>query len=651
MAWTRGADGSYTLANSGERRAVVFADAAATNYAVRAQIRTTLDEVRVLVLCSPDGRSGVEAGILGSNWVIREIDFGTVGASIASGAHGLAAGQPLTVEVRVQQSGAGVSVAIHANGSAAAALTGVYTGSAYARYAGYGFASLVNGAVVQSFEVCELTERTETVEQFLVIVAGGSVYLALSDTELVTIAERGVSAQGDVCMVEYYGKVYIADGQAPRVLDPVARTLTAWAGAAADARLAVARMGRVGVVTAANPYELTFSRADDPTNYTAGLEASDAYSLSVLIGSKLGQPIVSLTNAHANTLVIGTPRGWYRLNGDPLLGLPTLDVITGANYGPAGPNAVAETSLADGSPAIVALTAEGLVVIPAGGSIIKISEPVLTTFLALPPEELGGYHISVCRDPARRLLMVFVTPRDDREATHIAYSERQGGYQRGGPGFYPIRLPNRVGPTCAVEWRGRAVLGTKDGYVVDMHDPDVTDDMGEPRSAYCMLSLLSDLPDTDVLVTRVEHALTSESDTVKLKIWGGPSAEAAYDPARRAYLFNANLRPFSAPVIATVRSPAIVIEILTEGGTVGFEQLAVDVSQARAATRAARRAAEVAPLPCAVPPAGVQDAGSGSLISGPAGSGSGTFADVAFLSGFTPGPSTPSGTAHDWNDL
>lgn len=594
MAWTRDST-SGVLTHSGTTRdfwnpGTTFP--ATARFEAVASNRT--GQVRIVVYATPDGRTGFECGIDPSNEanvIIRPVALGVAGANLDSDAHGVPAGTPFTI--RVEIIGTLITCSIIAAGYAVVSVSYVNTTEpTYTAFTAWGLVSSVNGATVQAGSVAELRAVLGEVSEVLVGVANGDVYAAYDEDDISLIAIGGAgafSASSDVGLTVLDGVVYGVDGSNARKIDVVARRVYAYgpddvgtnwnitttgAPPGAEEVTGAANERRPGTTKArticAHRGRLFFGGMDDEPHalYATAIgepqmlltsEPVEGRAFAQGVGRSAGtaHTILSLNSVNDNVLLIGCTRSIHALIGDPAEGVTEM-VEVSSDTGISGLNAVT-TSI--GGVNIAHSPDAGLLLIPIGQAPVPVSASVLTEYMQFERGRRGEFYVSMVRDTQRHGLHIFLTLRDDDGSVHLWYDERIGSYTPGAGGFFPETYPDAAGPTCAVNWRGRVILGGKTGYLYE-YDDAAGDDDGTAITTRMPLSLMNDdgiAGDTILQWCKVE--LTNESDAVTFKIYGGPTVEAAYGLTTRELLLSRSLSPYSAPLPFRLRSRALVAEL------------------------------------------------------------------------------------------
>lgn len=562
MTWTIDAT-SGALAHSGTTREVwqVGTTLPAT-YEVRAQGNDPADNIKVVVRCSGDGRSCFECGIEGTNVVIRKIAYGVVGANLASSAHGLSANETYTLRVR----GTGSEIECAVVKSSGAVVSVTYDSTDYQLYRHWGVATDENNAAVQYLISAERTAVTATVSDVLVVISGGDLWASYDGLSIQLVATRVMPSTGPVSMDSLDGKVYIVGGGRARIFDPVAREVDDWVptagtlpGGTADGitKATIVRQYRGRLVLGGmddEPNNLYFSAVGEPLNWDTG-EATFGAAVALGVGRNVtvGEPVVALGVLSNNSLMVGCTNSVYVLTGD--VGDTAGELIPVAlTTGCSGRNAV--TQAEEG--ANIVHSPEGLFLV-SGAGVVPVSRDVLTESIQFERTARDNYNVTLCRDPARHGLHVFIDT-GSTSAVHFWYDELTGRYAAGAGGFFPETYPVR--PTCAVIWRGRPVIGTADGRIVEFSS-SATADIGTAIDSYVHLQQI-DAPgvENDVMLTRLALWLAPDGDQVSVEVFGAATPQELYDSSTRRTLVGATeYPPRGVAMCPRVRAPALSVRL------------------------------------------------------------------------------------------
>lgn len=594
MTWTINTT-SGALAHSGTTREVwVVGTSLPATYEVNAQCNDPADNIKIVVRSSNDGRSCFECGVEGANVIIRKITYGVLGSALATAAHGLSAGETFTI--RVQGTGSELSCSILKSSGAEVNIT--YDTTDFQLYKHWGVATDETNAAVQFLSSAERTAIESTVADVLVVVSGGDLWASFDGISIQQVASRVMSSDGAVSMDSLDGKVYLVGGGRARVFDPVARTVDDWVptagtlpGQTADGvtNATIIRQYRGRIALAGmddEPQNVYFSAVGDPLAWdTAELAAGAAVALGVGRNVTAGEPIVALGVLSTNALLIGCSHSMYVLGGDAgdlASELIPIALTTGCS----GRNAI--TAAEDGTN--IVHSPDGLFVV-SGTGVSPISRDVLTESIQFPRADREDYRVTICRDPARHGLHVFLDA-GTTASVHFWYDELTGRYQPGAGGFFPETYPVR--PSCAVIWRGRPVIGTADGRIVEF-DNDSTSDITTAIDSYVHLQLITPPSiEQDAILTRFVMSLATEGDQVSVEVFGGATAQDVYDADERRTLMSATeYPPRGAAICPRVRAPALSVRIRNTiaGRRWGFEAAEAAVDAGRRISRTGWNAA------------------------------------------------------------
>jgi len=435
------------------------------------------------------------------------------------------------------------------------------------------------------------------------------------------------------------GLVYGVGGGKAVVIDPVNKTVVAAVPVSGSlpgttgtgttkANVNLAHLGRVyraGIEGEANI--LYYSAVGEALTLDTG-ELAEGHAGAIGVGrdQQVTDAIVALAVASSNAMIVGCVNSIYALLGDPADGGAQL-VPVSLTTGCSGPNAI--TTAAEG--VTIVASPEGLHIVQVGADPLPLSRKVLTTFIQYPRGDRANYKVTVVRDPARHVLHVFLTNTTIAASacTHLAYDERTGNYDPAGGGFFPERYP--IAPTCACIWKGRPVIGTADGYIVEFHDSPTVNDLGTTAiDGYFSLTLVDEAPfDNDTILDYAYVLLGSNpsdntfggNPTATMTVYGGRTPEDAYDVSARWTLGTYTVNATPTRTYVRKRGPALLLVLRNNnaGQNLVFEAMEVTTMTGRPVSRAGWKAALAVGAPCAVPVGSTgSPAGSGaSAISGP----------------------------------
>lgn len=612
MAWTS-TSGVGPWTKSGTTRDVVLADEPAPqNSAITLQIRQPADNVYLILRGSPDGRSGIEVMVDAANVVIRLVEYAVTISTYSTTPHTLTAGSAFTLDVRPLNN----NIEVRLNGDTTALVTQA-VGDQFEFQDKVGFGSLVNGAIVQGFSVCELVAETADRADVLVMVRGGELWAATDLTGINRIAAGVMVSVGDVDMAELEQKLYMVDGTNARIFDPADLSVTPYTPTAGAGLIGAVESSPgvyiPGTTTATiierhisrlwfagmkgDPQNVVATAVDDPLDLDTGIPdlPGRAFALNVERG-KIGQPVLALQSSSATTLIVGCSGSFWAIRGDPTLGAVDVTPLT-LDVGVSGREA---TTLASEG-LVIAHTGSGLYMVPEGGAPTPVSMGTLTQLIQVD-NAATDYRVQVIRDTRRHGTHVFLTLREAGESVHLWYDERIGGYTEPG-GFFPESLPDDAGPTAVVIWNGLVVMGGRDGQLY-IFDDDAKTDAGTTIDSYAAGSLLHD-GDTfkGILHGRGHLLLSDDSDAVVVKMYGGVTAEEAFDPTVADLLWTRAVSGRSTIIDRTGMGSFLVVN-WESNGTNGTSWLVEGMQFDTTATDIRRRSRAVPPtppVPCTAP--------------------------------------------------
>jgi len=649
MAWTLDAT-SGVLTHAGTTRD--FWDPGVTLPAqveIRCQLQAYSHNIKVLVRGSLDGRTGYEVGIEGSNLIIRKITVGVTGSALQTTAHGLGASESFTLVVRLTADEIKATV-VKTSG---AELSVTETSDDWSAQTAWGFVSAVDGATIGQATYAEVGLTSTTIADVLVIVVGGDVW-ANYGNGFERLGSRAFPTTCQVSMDTLDGHVYAVGGGKAIDIDPGARTVAAWTASSGSlpgadgagttkASVVCSYSGRIwlgGIEDETN--NLYASAIGEPNTWdTAELEEGRAVAVGVGRTQAVADAVVALCVSSTNALLIGCTNSLSVLLGDPAEA-GQLVPLSQSN-GCSGLNAI--TTASEGLN--VVHCPEGLYLAQPGASPTPISRDVLTELIQYPRVYRSDYQVTLIRDPARHGLHIFLS--QESGSTHFWYDERTGGYEAGAGGFFPEQYP--FTPTCAAIWQGRVIIGTSDGHLVEFVDDGSRSDYGTTAiDGYFTLTLVDEDPyDNDTIVDHVYGVLGVNSGDAELTVYGGQTAEAAYDSTERWSLGTFTLPQNPQRVYVRKRGSALALKLrnATAAEDLVFEALEADVRTGRPLSRSGWKPALAVGTPCSVP-VGSSGGGSntgGSPVSGP---GAGSVPYGNYASGAVSGAgSTPADPEND----
>lgn len=647
--WSKNTAGVFTLLGT-SRTALIptLTQPSAFDWTLELAALGAAHRVFALVYCSPDGRTGHEIGLVGSNIVIRTVLFADPASVtvVQTAAHGLAANEHFSLRVRVADG----KIEVRLNGATDPVLT--HEPTFHADFKHFGFVSNVDGATVTAAEICDLHARTIDRSDLLHVVCGGD-YFEIGNidfdaqTGTVKLLKAGAfQATGDVCLVQFHTYVLGFDGAHAKECDIVTGSVVNFVpddgelpGAVDDpdnpgqklpgsTNVSVATVWRDRLALAwgpDDPQNMLLSKVSDHRSLDTGAEdVGRAIALGTGV-ARVGQPIVGLFRSPRNSLLITCNNSIWELTGDPVTGQLELSEILN-NSGGSGKDAAC--SLANGSMALH--TPNGVYLLRETGNPTPLSSPCLTEGVNLARELTPDYAIQMRSDPARQMVYLYLTPRAGGASTHVAYDERVGGYQIAGPaglagGWFPDDFAARFGPTASSPetFLGHVVLGTRDGYLMVPNDEEETDD-GTAVTVKLPLSLFRQMKINRETIMRSLLVQPGDGCVVKYRVWGARTAEQLYGYKDGRYLLKSGVANEQKVVdVRKVRAPVMYVELYNDATDSSFEIEEADaaIELGRMLTRKNLVPAEVPGEPCRPPifPASSLPSSSLTFSSGPGG--------------------------------
>lgn len=609
MTWTRDStSGSLVHAGTARDFWLVHDDVPA-----RAQITAGLakiaDKVMVCVRSSGDGRTCFEVGVDGPVLLIRQIEFGNTIATVAQETHSIAADTAYTVRVRLDANAEGYATITATAGVAGGAEVACsYTSNTNLAYTfRTGVASNVDGATVNTFEKATLQDQVVTFGEMGLAIIGGGVYRSLRDRvwEAVPGGENAFPSGVRVAMAPLNGSMFMVGGGRAKEYKPVPNTVGNWTttsgtlpGATPDpdnpgsylpgTTTATMIREHLGGLVLASPDDVLIKGCaiGEPYNWnTAERLYGSAYELGVGRNVTVGDTILSIDRGPGNSLFIGCTNSVNFMVGDPYAG--TAEILTASQtFGVSGPDSNAVVMAGRSQTAVMlSHTPEGITICQPGSTPINITQPILGRHINYPRDQRPLYTVVMVRDPQRQQLKIFIdTPGDGAGSTHLIYDEPTGGYSPGRPGYFPATYPFRVCAAAIV--RGTPLIGTTDGQLVAFDD-SASDDIGTPVLSKMTLQLADQPPsDNDVILTHPRIVLGLDSSPVTMSLYGGVTAEQAYDASQRLLLAQETFVPKQHRGAISGRAPFIVA-ILEAGGAgerIVYETMEADITTAAMST-------------------------------------------------------------------
>ena len=543
-------------------------------FSIIAQYSVISIPVGIRVFGTPDLRNCWEIIQSSSNLILRKVTFNSAGSTVATAAHGVSAGQPYTLEVRV----VGTVISAYINGSTSALWSYDITGDSLAGFTSFGFAGSTQG-VFLNFTYYTLNQTFVESADMMWAVANGNLDVWIDGANQQTIGS-GIFPPN----VPVYGQAIdqtlrlVGGGKAYK-FDIVGMTVTPWNPSSGTlpgqttvgtttSLIVSAYNGRAALTDQQNGFFSAINNADD---FNTGSPVSgNAFTLSATIAGLIGDPIVAIFNTTKQALLILTTNSSWLLQGDPAVGNAQTVRIT-EEYG-----FTSQTAVVLVDPGIVAHSTLGLVSFNSSGTATPMSQPVLTTYLS--GVNLTSRRVTLIRDAVNALLYTFLTDPAGGQQQHVIYDERIGKYQiplydvdqgkyQKGAGYFIDLYPERVGPMAACMYLGQVMLLGRDGWVYTF-DPAVTSDDGDPIECFAAFALV--VPDQDirssVQITGGHVVLSTGSGPVQFRIFGGISPEDAYG-ANRFLLLSDTLSNTRNEIIASVQAPVLVAEFYSNSTT------------------------------------------------------------------------------------
>jgi len=537
-----------------------------------------------VTFASGDGRTRIRAGVKdNTNLAIDSVEFGDTVTNFATGAHGLSTGQVFTLDVKITNN----TIGIYINGSSTAALVHTLTApqlAQFGRLRHFGFESAVANARVLLAEYCALQAETAAGEELLIAVCDGNAF-AIADTEggpFASLLKTGAfNETGGISLTEFEQHVYGVDGTHFVDIDAVERTVEPFGDATGDGVVPGASEDpanpgqflpgttRMTIITTAlsrlavagdprDPQNLWESGVGTPADWnTASVDRTGrAFATTSDLPSRIGEPIVALEQITKGVMLIGCTNSIWRMIGDPALGIPDISPVA-LTMGVSGPRAI--TTIADGRALVH--TPEGIYLIGSAGDPLPLSEGILNEGLQINREDVSNYLIQTIRDARRHITHIFLTTVATGAVTHFAYDELIGAFMPRVGGFFPDVFPDSVGPTASTAWKGRVILGTRDGRLL-WFDNDLADDDGEAIDATYPLEILDEGSEGhETILSQVTIVPARDSGVVTYKVYSGLTAEQVFVGDDRRLLLSGTASISGPPIKRAVRGAALLLEL------------------------------------------------------------------------------------------
>lgn len=554
MPWS-GGSGSPLIHSGTAKDTYVFSLAMRDGLRLEAQCRTTADRVRFIVYSSQDGRNGWECGIMndagasGSNLTIRRVVEGTPGAPIATAAHGVAAGVPFILRVEVFNGD--IIVSVLGDGITQVDVTHTNDAAPTFRLNEYiGLVSDVDAAQVGVVVPFFATFTGEDENEILVLSADGDVWMSLDGREPSKIGSKSFLGNDMLSMGQLGGVGYIVGEGRARKVDPTTRSVSDWSPASMPgstgpgttaATICLEYFGCIVVAVPSGPERgVYFSAVGDPENFAANpgyIDASAPFVLGPGSSYPIGEDIVAVYRTSADTLIIACQFSTYIVRGHPVFG-NISQVPATLDSGSSGQNAIAS----------IDVSGQTYMHSPDGGIVLNNTGPggsynhtrnLLRAGVSFSREERVKYQTTLIRDPRRAWMMILLTRKETGQglrSLHWIYDER-AGYQAAAGGMFAIQFAtDAMDPYCAINWFGRPIFGCRDGFIRQLEPTEDAKDDGVAFAQELPLSLI----DAEGLIEPIRLTTlfvqgTRESGDIRMKVFGGYTAEDVFDAAARRH--------------------------------------------------------------------------------------------------------------------
>jgi hypothetical protein len=556
MPWS-GGSGSPLVHSGTNKDTYVFGLAMRDGLRLEAQCRTTADSIRFILYSSQDGRIGWECGIMtdsgasGSNLTIRRVIEGTPSAPVVTAAHGVTAGVPFILRAEVFNGNIIISVlgdnitqvnVTHANNIAPTFRLNEYIG----------LVSDVNGAQVGVVVPFYATFTGEDENEILVLSADGDVWMSLDGREPSKIGSKSFLGNDTLSMGQMGGVGYIVGEGRARKVDPTTRAVSDWSPQAmpgstgpgtTSATICLEYFGCIVVAVPSGPDRgVYFSAVGDPENFVSNpgyIDASAPFVLGPGSSYPIGEDIVTVYRTSADTLIIACQFSTYIVRGHPVFG-NISQVPATLDSGSSGQNAIAS----------IDVSGQTYMHSPDGGIVLNNTGPggsynhtrnLIRAGLSFSREERVKYQTTLIRDPRRAWMMILLTRKDTGNglrSLHWIYDER-AGYDAANGGMYAIQFAtDAMDPYCAINWFGRPIFGCRDGFIRQIEPTQDAKDDGVAFAQELPLSLI----DAEGLIEPIRLTTlfvqgTRQSSDIRMKVFGGYTAEDVFDPTARRHKY------------------------------------------------------------------------------------------------------------------
>ena len=372
--------------------------------------------------------------------------------------------------------------------------------------------------------------RPTASERKLACLSGGNLYVGA--TALTSEGNAGASSGG--MGAGHGGLLFIVNGSAPKVYDPIADTLSTWETREGemiqDATLVCNWRNRVVLSGSQNdPANWYMSRQDNAFDWDYGHDdAQSAVAGNLGQMGKVRDPVTALCPMTDNRLVIGCAQSLWVMRGDPMEG-GWLDQRSDG-VGIVGKHAWCQ----DPKGNLFFMGAEGFYVMAPGGKPENLSWKRIPT---LGNVDTTLNHISCSYDAERHGINIFTTPRAGTIGSHHFYDVRNNA-------FFPETYTTSHDPTCASVFYSsdpslrKMLMGSRAGGLFIFDDSVATDSTGATSTAIASYAWLHPQrfagPMGDAKVNRTVGTLSSTSGNATWGLYSSDTMEAVTSGSAKA---------------------------------------------------------------------------------------------------------------------
>ena len=206
-----------------------------------------------------------------------------------------------------------------------------------------------------------------------------------------------------------------------------------------------------------------------------------------------------------------------------------------------------------------------------------------------------------------------------------------------------MTLPDTMGPTASCVWRGKALFGTRDGYVMEFDDAKKDDD-GTAIDCRFGYSIIDDQTlERDTILHKIVIVPSEGSDDITYKVYRGNTPQEAYERNSNDLLLTGTVPRAGKPIVTGCRAPALFLELSNNAAAeaIQVERVEVVTSRGRMLTNRTYQAVGSSSLSGCVPGEGTTPGDPSGKGPG-AGTGGGTREGIS-IDWIPPNPPEPPG--------